>query len=120
MVITSAAVCFDLHQPKVGIKEQGTTSSKTYSVRCKLIRVALPSQISSVTSAVGDTQCRTESEVPFDREIPFVDLWVFVVNVTRLLEELSPQLCKLRRKRIRKLQRRFAVDDTLVIERLVR
>ena len=42
------------------------------------------------------------------------------MNVTGLLEELGSQLRKLRRKRIRKLKRRFPVDDCLVVERLIR
>src|SRR5262249_27463805 len=72
-----------------------------------------------MAAVIREAQSRAESEVTFNSEIPLIDFGIFVMDITCLLEKLRSELRQLRRKRIWELQCRFAIDDGLVIERLV-
>src|SRR5205823_9597036 len=108
------------HQAKVRVHQQWTSGRISGRVGCKLIGVPLAPKVTAMAAVVRQAQRRTESDIAFDREVPLIDLRILVMNISRLLEELGPKLGELRRERIRKLQRRFAIDDRLVVERLVR
>src|SRR5438093_10518877 len=113
MIVAAAAVCLDLNQSEVRIEQERAARGKAGCVRRKLICIALPSEFASVTAVIREAQGCTEPEVTFDGEIPFIDLRLFIVSVTGLLEALGSQLRKLRRKRIRKRKQRLRVHPCL-------
>src|SRR5438552_2364475 len=120
VIVAAAAIGLDLNQPKVRVHQQWTSGRISGRVGCKLIGVPLAPKVTAMAAVVRQAQRRTESDIAFDREVTLIDLRILVMNISRLLEELRPKLGELRRERIRKLQRRFAIDDRLVVERLVR